>query len=114
MVCIYLFNHLFKCIRERLLSQTYLNTINEWTKTKKMELNEKKTKNIIFNFTDKYQVSTRLSLNDKNIETFDSVKLPETIVENNLKWEENTTSLVKRAHGRMQLLRKVASFTSNI
>ena len=35
-------------------------------------------------------------------------------MENNLKWEENTASLVKRAHGRMQLLQKVASFSSNI
>ena len=79
-----------------------------------MELNEKKTKNIIFNFTNWYQVSTRLSVNDKNIQTFDSVKLLETIVANNLKWEENTASLVKRAHSRMQLLRKVAGFSSNI
>ena len=52
-----------------------------------MELNEKKTKNIIFNFTNWYQVSTRLSVNDKNIQTFDSVKLLGTIVANNLKWE---------------------------
>ena len=99
--------------KENLQSQTNLDTINEWTKSKKMELNERKTKNIIFNFTKKYQVSTRLSVNEKNIETFDSVKLLGTIVENNLKWEENTASLVKRAHGRMQLLRKVASFSSN-
>ena len=84
--------------KENLKSQSYLKTINEWTKSKKMELNEKKTKNIIFNFTNKYQVSTRLSVNEKNIQTFDSVKLLGTIVANNLKWEENTASLVKRAH----------------
>ena len=40
---------------EHLKSQGYIHTINEWTKKQKMILNEKKTKVMIFNFTDKYQ-----------------------------------------------------------
>ena len=40
---------------EHLKSQDHLNLINDWTKAKKMRLNEKKTKNLIFNFTRKYQ-----------------------------------------------------------
>ena len=43
----------------------------------------------------------------------EKTKLLGVIVTSDLKWEENTDSLVKRAYGRMQLLRKVASFTSN-
>ena len=48
-------------------SQDYLNNIEDWTKKQKMILNQKKTKLIIFNYTDNYQFSTRLKLNNENI-----------------------------------------------
>ena len=53
---------------EHLKSQTYLNEIKEWTDNQKMVLNEKKTKVMIFNFTDNYKFSTKLSLNNTNLE----------------------------------------------
>ena len=68
---------------------------------------------MIFNFTNKYNFTTRLEVNNENIEVVEKTKLLGVIVTSDLKWEENTDSLVKRAYGRMQLLRKVASFTSN-
>ena len=40
---------------ENLQSQVYLNTINEWTKNQQMLINVKKTKSMIFNFTDDYE-----------------------------------------------------------
>ena len=43
---------------ENLLSQQYLDNINKWTTNNKMLINQKKTKTIIFNFTNKYQFST--------------------------------------------------------
>ena len=33
---------------------------------------------------------------------------------NDLKWDENTAYLVKRAYARMELLRKVAAFTKSV
>ena len=53
---------------ENLKSQEYLQKIQEWTIKKKMILNQKKTKAMIFNFTDKYKFSTRLQLNNENVE----------------------------------------------
>ena len=44
---------------ENLSSQQYLNTISNWTENQKMKLNIDKTKTMIFNFTDKFQFSTR-------------------------------------------------------
>ena len=79
-------------------------------KNQKMLINEKKTKTIIFNYTDNYQFTTRLSINDKNIEVIDSTKLLGTIISSDLKWDLNTAAIVKKANARMQLLRKVASF----
>ena len=36
-----------------------------------------------------------------------------TVITSDLKWEENTSLLVKKANARMQLLRKVATFTKD-
>ena len=53
---------------EHLESQGYLNNIKKWTDDQKMVLNEKKTKVMIFNFTDNYKFTTKLSLNTVNLE----------------------------------------------
>ena len=69
---------------------------------------------MVFNFTDKHQFSTRLNLNDESLEIVKYAKLLGVVVSDNLKWDENTTYLVKRANSRMELLRKVASFGTSI
>ena len=51
-----------------LKSQNWLDQINHWTNSQKMIINEAKTKAMIFNFTENYQFSTRLSLKGKNVE----------------------------------------------
>ena len=97
-----------------LKSQEYLNTIKEWTENQKMILNQRKTKVMVFNFTDKYQFSTRLNLNNENLEIVKHAKLLGVTISDDLKWDLNTENLVKRANARMELLRKVASFTTSI
>jgi hypothetical protein len=98
---------------EKLKSQHNLHIINNWTKKKKMRLNEKKTKNMIFNFTKKYQFTTSLSVNDKAIEMVKETKLLGTFITDDLKWNKNTSEIVKKAWQRMQLLNRSAGFTSD-
>ena len=50
---------------KNLKSQKYLNEIAEWTDKQMMTISQKKTKAMIFNFTDLYQFTTRLSLKIK-------------------------------------------------
>ena len=69
---------------------------------------------MVFNFTDKYQFSTRLNLNNENLEIVKHAKLLGVTISDDLKWDLNTENLVKRANARMELLRKVASFTTSI
>ena len=45
-----------------LKSQEYLDEISQWTKNQKMVINQKKSKTMIFNYTQKYQFSTRLNI----------------------------------------------------
>ena len=96
---------------ENLKSQTYLRNIGQWTDHQKMKLNIDKTKQMIFNFTNNFKFSTRNTLNGKNIEIKDKTKLLGVMITNDLKWEDNTNMLVKKANARMQLLRKCATFT---
>ena len=95
---------------ENLKSQGWLNEINEWTKNQQMMINQTKTKTMIFNYTDKYQFTSRLKLNSENVEVINSTRLLGTILTEDLKWDANTKNIVKRANARMELLRRVASF----
>ena len=54
-----------------------------------MKVNENKTKNMNFNFTKKYQFTTRLTLNNENIEVLKSTKLFRTIISDDLQWKLN-------------------------
>ena len=74
-----------------------------------MRINETKTTTMIFNFTQKYQFTTQLNLNG-NVKVVPEAKLLGTIIQNELKWDSNTSRLVKRANARMQLLHKLSEF----
>ena len=99
---------------EHLKSQDYLNDIKNWTDNQKMVLNDKKTKVMIFNYTDNYKFTAKLSLNNQNLEVVQKTKVMGVQLTDDLKWHENTLELVKKANSRMILLRKVASFGASI
>ena len=81
---------------DNLNSQKYINEIESWTQNQKMKINTSKTKIMIFNYTNNYQFSTRLKLNNEILETIEETKLLGTIITNDLKWEKNTDHLVKK------------------
>ena len=95
---------------KNLKSQEYLNLINQWTEKQKMVISEKKTKAMLFNFTEKYQFTTRLELKGTNIEIVDKMKILGTVITNNLCWDENCALLIQKVNNRMQLIRGVHSF----
>ena len=90
--------------QENLLSQQYLNKINEWTANQKMQISEKKTKSMIVNFTRNYQFMTRLILNHTNIEVVDKMKILGTVITDKLTWNENCNEIIKKVNRRMLLL----------
>ena len=98
--------------RDNLKSQNHLAVINEWTKKKKMKLNVRKTKSMIFNFSRKNQFITNLKVDNDIVEVVSETKLLGTYITSDLKWDKNTSELVKKAYKRMQILYKAASFTA--
>ena len=91
-------------------SQQYLEDLNLWSKNQKMTISQEKTKAMVFNFTDNYQFSTRLKLNDKNIDIVDKMKILGTIVNNKLTWDDNCAELIKKVNKRMALIRSMKAF----
>ena len=95
---------------ENLKSQAWLQKIDMWTENQKMMLNKNKTKTMIFNFTENFKFSTRLHIKDEKIELVDSTRLLGTIISSDLGWDLNTSSIIKKANARMELLRRVVGF----
>ena len=84
---------------ENLKSQKWLDEINIWTENQKMLINQKKTKTMIFNFTENHKFTTRLKLKNENIdiEVINSTKLLGTILTDDLKWGQNTKNIIKKS-----------------
>ena len=99
---------------DNLQSQEWLDAISSWTDNQKMKINKKKTKTMIFNYTDKYQFSTRLNIDGEPIEVIDSTRLLGTIITNDLRWDLNTSHIVRKSNARMELLRRVATFGTSV
>ena len=78
-----------------------------------MELNIKKTKAMIFNFSKNYQFTSDILLKNEKIEIVQQAKLLGLILTSDLKWDENTNYLVKDANKRMIMLKAAAKFTSD-
>ena len=98
---------------EHLKTQEYVKKIDIWTEENKMKLNEKKTTNMLFNFTKDFQFTTDITLKNEKLETIDKTKLLGTIITKDLKWHENTKYIVKKANQKMRLLHKFSKFTTN-
>ena len=60
-----------------------------------MRLNIRKTKNMIFNFSKKYQFTTKLNVENENIEMVRETTLLGTVITDRLTWDRNTEELVK-------------------
>ena len=99
---------------EHLKTTKYLTDINNWTEKNLMMLNQKKTKQIIFNFNRGKQFATEVELKKEPLEVvINEVKLLGVIISNDLKWHKNTNYLTKKANKKMRMLHLAAKFTKN-
>ena len=99
---------------ENLKTQKNLDSIQKWTEDRQMVLNEKKTKNMIFNFSKTRQFTTDVKLKNETLEVVDETKLLGVYITSDLKWNRNTEQLVKDANKRMRVLHNAAKFTNNV
>ena len=91
--------------------QENIDNICDWTRSRQMKINSRKSCGIIFNFTNKYKFTSRLNIDGHRLRMVDETKLLGVILTSDLKWSKNTDYLVKKANARMELLRKMSSFS---
>ena len=72
---------------------------------------KKKSKAMIFNFTNNFQFTIRLEMEGENIEIIKETKLLGVMINDKLNWDSNTQFLVKRANARMRLLHQLVEFS---
>ena len=78
------------------LSQNYLGKISNWTQLNVMKLNAEKSKYMTVNFTENYQFSTILSLENKKLEQVKETRLLGVVINDKLTWHSNTESIVRK------------------
>ena len=86
--------------------QNTLNLISDWTKQNLMKLNPRKCKYMIFSRSGT-KFTTRLSLNNENLERSNVLKILGLYITENLSWSENCTQICRKAYSRMQMITKL-------
>ena len=92
-------------------SQGYLDKIEEWTNSKEMKLNTKKSKYMIINFTKNYQVNTRLQMEKNLLQQVTETRLLGVILRDDLSFKSNTNHITRNAYKRMTILHKLGKFS---
>ena len=69
---------------------------------------------MVFNFTENFKFSQRLFIQGELLQVIEKTRLLGTIITSDLRWEQNTSHIVKKANARMELLRRVASFGAKV
>ena len=91
-------------------SQNYMNLICKWTEDKKMKLNNKKSKVMIFNYTKNHQFSTRIMMNSELLDIVHETTILGLVLSDDMSWRKNTDHLVQKANTRMIMLRNLVQF----
>ena len=96
--------------QENCQSQTYLKNIEQWTEEKEMKLNSEKSKFMLINFTNKYQINTRLNMENQLLQQVSETRLLGVILRDDLSFKSNTENITKKAFKRMIILHNLCDF----
>ena len=69
---------------------------------------------MIINFNNNYQFTTRLLLNNTNIEIVERMKILGTIINDKLTWSDNCDEIISKVNKRMLLLKRMLQFGASI
>ena len=81
-----------------------------WCNTNDLELNVKKTKEIIVDFRKEKTPIIPLTINNEEVEIVDDFKFLGTTISKDLKWEKNAKLAAKKANKRLFFLRQLKKF----
>ncbi len=76
----------------------------------KLDLNVSKMREMIINFSKKTLAPQRVVINDTRVHVVEEYKYLGTIIDNRLKFDQNTDAIIKKSHQRLFVLRKLNTF----
>ena len=81
--------------------------LQKWCEEHFLQINVKKTKELLIDFRRKADPVPQLTLNNEVVERVDNYKYLGTIIDNGLNFNKNTDSIYKKCHQRTYLLRRL-------
>lgn len=97
--------------------QSYFNTITRftnWCQASNLILNTDKTKEMVFDFSRTYDVTSNVFIDNKPIDKVLEFKHLGTIFSHDLKWQANSDALYKRLKSRFYAFSKFRSFKPSV
>ena len=86
--------------------QSHLNKIQTWSTENKVKINEKKSNFMIFTRC-QTDFTSRLLLNNNNLEQVNIIRLLGLWITDNMSWQMNCEELCKKAYSRVSMLTKL-------
>ena len=77
--------------KQHLESRKYLQKLDEWSKSRKIQLNIEKTKGMIFNFSSDQKITIKFEVENKSIGVVEDTRLLGLILSSGLKWDKTST-----------------------
>ena len=87
-----------------------VQTLHEWCSNSYLELNVKKTKELVFDERPDKPPFEPIVISNENVDVVDSFKYLGTTIDNDLNFQENTDQIYRKCQQRLYLLRKLKSF----
>ena len=91
-----------------------IDNIQDYAAKNQMKVNSSKTKFMVFNPTQSFDFVPDKKLDNKTLETVESMKLLGLVVSNDLSWKLNTEYLVKKAYGRLWSIQRLANHGASL
>ena len=92
----------------------FVERLAGWCSENDLELNVSKTKEMVFDFRKKNTPLVPLTIAGEVVEEVRSFKFLGTTISSDLKWDENFSSAIKKAHQRLYLLSEILTLSTSV
>ena len=100
---------------ERYQLQSLLDDLMTYSDDHQMQINQSKSKVMLFNNAIKYDFLPKLSLqNDNPLEVVEEMRLLGVVVRSDLSWRSNTTAMCQKAYARLWMLRRLKPLGASV
>ena len=103
-----------KLVPEKSLVYDEIRKVQDYAMDNEMKLNAKKSKFMLFNPTLNFDFIPEVTLENKEIETQEEMKLLGLTLTNDLSWNSNTENMTKKAYSRLWMIKRLKKRGANL